>query len=58
LIHENIALLSMASYESLALLLTLGINSAFLSNQLPNMHVMKQKKWYLNDFWHKTIWEV
>jgi alkylation response protein AidB-like acyl-CoA dehydrogenase len=28
LIHENIALLSMASYESLALSLTLGINSA------------------------------
>jgi alkylation response protein AidB-like acyl-CoA dehydrogenase len=28
LVHENIALLSMASYESLALSLTLGINSA------------------------------
>lgn len=43
LMHENIGLLAAASYESLALSLTFGINSALFYNPLENTDRKMQK---------------
>jgi alkylation response protein AidB-like acyl-CoA dehydrogenase len=50
LVHENIALLSMASYESLALSLTLGINSALFLQPVAKYARDKTKEKVFNRF--------
>ncbi len=56
LMHENIALLSMASYESLALSLTLGINSALFLQPVAKYARDETKETVFNGFLlHKNM---